>query len=54
MLREEGIRLESLANIDRFEDGRPIFRDYITERGLWNADVRFDREEKAGTRLGQG
>ena len=27
MLREEGIRLESLAIIDRFEDGRPIFRD---------------------------
>ena len=26
-LREEGIRLESLAIIDRFEDGRPIFRD---------------------------
>ena len=27
MLREKGIRLESLAIIDRFEDGRPIFRD---------------------------
>ena len=27
MLREKGICLESLAIIDRFEDGRPIFRD---------------------------
>ena len=27
MLREKGIRLESLAIIDRFEDGRPLFRD---------------------------
>ena len=27
MLREKGIRLESLAIIDRYEDGRPIFRD---------------------------
>ena len=27
MLREKGIRLESLAIIDRFEDDRPIFRD---------------------------
>ena len=27
MLRNKGIRLESLAIIDRFEDGRPIFRD---------------------------
>lgn len=26
MLRERGVRLESLAIIDRFEDGRPIFR----------------------------
>ena len=26
MLRERGVRLESLAIIDKFEDGRPIFR----------------------------
>lgn len=27
MLRERGVRLESLAIIDRFEDGKPVFRD---------------------------
>ena len=26
LLRERGVRLESLAIIDKFEDGRPIFR----------------------------
>ena len=27
MLRERGIRLESLAIVDRFEGDRPIFRE---------------------------
>lgn len=27
MLREKGVRLESLAIVDRFEDGKVVFRE---------------------------